>query len=72
MDRNEYIQKLQTDLDRWNGQIAAWEETVRESQGALHGRLKEHLASWRDQRNLAAHKLREVEKQRSARKAASR
>jgi flagellar biosynthesis chaperone FliJ len=62
INRNEYIQKLQTDLDHWNSQIAAWEETVRESQGELHSRLEEHLASWRDQRDLAAERLREVER----------
>lgn len=69
MHRQEYIRRLKRDLDRWNGQIAAWEETLFELRSVARRKLAERIESWRSQRNAVAQRLRELQ---SASDAASR
>lgn len=61
MHRQGYIRRLKGDLRRWDGQIAAWEETLLEVRGDARRKLAERVASWRDERNVVARRLRELQ-----------
>ena len=61
MTRDQFIQKLKTDLNRWSEQIDAWEGALDEADGRLRARLQPHLDAWRDQRSLTEHRLREMQ-----------
>jgi anti-sigma factor RsiW len=71
MHRQGYIRRLKRDLHRWDGQIAAWEETLFEVRGDARKRLAGRVASWRGQRNAVASRLRELQSESAPRGARS-
>jgi len=48
MTREEYVQKLKSQIDQWNTQMAAWEGAAKGAQSQLAGQL-EQLKQRRDE-----------------------
>lgn len=56
---NEILTKLKAGLDRWNAEIDELEEAVRQKKAQVDQEYAERIASLKQKRNEAKHKLRE-------------
>lgn len=59
--RNEYIEQLKNNLDKWNADLAKWEEKARGAKTDLRIEYDMKLEALRKQREEAAAKLKEVQ-----------
>lgn len=55
--RDEYIEKLKTQLDEWNAEIAKWEAKSREAQAAVQAEYEQQLGVFRRQRDRAMEQM---------------
>ncbi|MEW6132164.1 MAG: hypothetical protein AB1591_03225 [Pseudomonadota bacterium] len=59
--RNEYIEQLKNNLDKWNAELAKWEEKARGAKTDLKIEYEMRLDALRKQRDQATAKLKEVQ-----------
>lgn len=59
--RNEYVEQLKNNLDKWNADLAKWEEKARGAKNDLKIEYEMRLDALRKQRDEAAAKLKEVQ-----------
>lgn len=59
--RDEYVDKLKKQLDRWNADMAAWEAKAKAAQAGVRAGYEKQLAALRLQRDHALEKLHEVQ-----------
>ncbi|MGE5098175.1 MAG: hypothetical protein ACM3SO_23775 [Betaproteobacteria bacterium] len=59
--RDEYVAKLQRQLDQWNADIAVWESKARTAQADAKKRFELELGELRAQREKALYNLRLLE-----------
>ena len=61
MNRDEYVQKLKTQLDVWNAEAAKWEAKAKQAQAGAEAEYRKQLETFRRQRDEAMKKLVEVQ-----------
>ncbi len=61
MTRDEYVQKLKTQLDQWNSQITKWEEKTKSAQTKMKADYENQLKIFRSRRDEAMTQLRQVQ-----------
>ena len=61
MSRDEYVRKLKTQLDQWNGEITKWEEKTRSAQTKMKADYEKQLKVFRSRRDDAMQQLRQVQ-----------
>jgi hypothetical protein len=57
-NRDEYIEKMKTQLDQWNGEIARWEARAKDAQAEARVDFDKRLEAVRQQREDALYQLR--------------
>jgi hypothetical protein len=55
--RDEYVEKMKTQLDQWNGEIAKWEARARETQAEARTELDKRIEAVRQQREQAMYQM---------------
>jgi chromosome segregation ATPase len=61
MTRDEYVQKLKTQLDQWNSEVAKWEEKAKSAQTKMKAEYEMQLKTYRSRRDEATTQLRQVQ-----------
>ncbi len=61
MTRDEYVQKLKTQLDQWNSEITKWEEKTKSAQTKMKADYEKQLNIFRSRRDEAMTQLRQVQ-----------
>jgi hypothetical protein len=61
MNRDEYVQKLKTQIDTWNAEAARWEERMRKAQAGMKAEYERQLESFRSRRDEAMAELRRLQ-----------
>ncbi|HMK13760.1 MAG TPA: hypothetical protein VK460_01930 [Burkholderiales bacterium] len=61
MTRDEYVQKLKTQLDQWNSEITKWEAKTRSAQAKMKADYENQLKALRSRRDDAMTQLRQVQ-----------
>ena len=61
MTRDEYVQKLKSQLDEWNAEVQKWEARSAEVQAEARVEYDRQLATFRQQRDQALAQMREVQ-----------
>jgi predicted nucleic acid-binding Zn-ribbon protein len=61
MTRDEYVQKLKTQLDQWNSEITKWEVKTRSAQTKMKADYDTQLKALRSRRDEAMNQLRQVQ-----------
>lgn len=59
--RNEYVEKLKENLDKWNADIGVWEEKARVAKNDMRIEYEMKLEALRQQRAEATEKLKELQ-----------
>ena len=59
--RDEYVNKLKTQLDEWNAQVAKWEAKAKEAQAGARTGYEKQLEAFRHQRDQALEQMRRVQ-----------
>src|SRR5690606_38076212 len=62
MTRDEFVQRMKAELDRWNAQFGEWEKKTREAQAGLREHYERHLDMLARQRAEAARRLEEAQR----------
>ena len=55
--REEYVDKLKTQLDQWNAEIAKWEAKAREAQVGTRAEFEKRLEALRQHREQAMYQM---------------
>jgi hypothetical protein len=55
--RDEYVEKMKAQLDRWNADIAKWEAKAQETQAGARVEYDKQLAALRQQRDQMLYQL---------------
>jgi len=58
--RDEYVEKMKSQLDEWNAQVAKWEAKTQEAQAGARGEYEKQLEAFRRQRDQALEQMRRV------------
>ena len=61
MNRDEYVNKLKTQLDEWNAQAAAWEEKAKAAQAGMKAEYQKQLAAFNSRRDEALYQMKLVQ-----------
>ena len=61
MDRDEYIQKLKSQIDQWNAEAAKWEAKAKAAQAGMQVDYAKQLGQYRARRDEALAELRRVQ-----------
>jgi lipid II:glycine glycyltransferase (peptidoglycan interpeptide bridge formation enzyme) len=61
MNRDEYVQKLKTQIDDWNAEAARWEERARKAQAGMKAQYERQLGDFRKKRDEAMTELRRLQ-----------
>ena len=61
MDRDEYVQKLKTQIDRWNAEAGHWEAQMKAAQGKLREDYAAQLEKVKGQRDEMAGHLKQLQ-----------
>lgn len=73
MMRERHLEKVKSELERWNAAANAWEAKTRATRTELRGQYRRQLAALRGGRAVATERLRELrEVSRAARREMSR
>ena len=57
MNRDEYVQKLKDQLDRWNAEAKQWEQKTKEAQAHMKAEYEKQLAHLHGQRDLVLYQM---------------
>lgn len=61
MQRDEYIQKLKTQLDEWNAEMAKWEAKAASAQADARPEYERQLETFRRQRDEGLEQMRKLQ-----------
>lgn len=61
MDRDEYVQKLKTQLDQWNAEAAKWQAKADEAQATMKQEYEKQLTTLHSRRDEAMVQLKLVQ-----------
>ena len=56
-NRDEYVEKMKTQLDQWNAEIAKWEVKSREAQAEARAEYDKRLETLKQQREQAMYQM---------------
>jgi lipid II:glycine glycyltransferase (peptidoglycan interpeptide bridge formation enzyme) len=59
--RDEYVNKLKTQLDEWNAQVTKWEAKAKDAQSGARAGYEKQLEAFRHQRDQALEQMRRVQ-----------
>lgn len=59
--RDEFIEKLKSQLDQWNAEVARWEEKAKTAQAQMQAESAKQLAALRSQREKALDQLKQLQ-----------
>jgi len=57
MNREEYVQKLKTQLDEWNAEAKKWEAKASEAQAGMKAEYEKQLAAVNSRRDEALYQM---------------
>jgi lipid II:glycine glycyltransferase (peptidoglycan interpeptide bridge formation enzyme) len=57
MNREEYVQKLKTQLDQWNAEAEKWEAKANEAQAGMKAEYEKQLAAVNSRRDEALYQM---------------
>jgi lipid II:glycine glycyltransferase (peptidoglycan interpeptide bridge formation enzyme) len=60
-NREEYVEQLKTQLDKWNAEVSKWEGKTKAMQASARAEYDRQLAAFRKQRDEALAELRKVQ-----------
>ena len=61
MSRDEYVQKLKSQLDQWNAEAAKWEPKVRAAQDEVKVEYERQLALYHQRCDEGLQKMKEIQ-----------
>lgn len=61
MSRDEYVQKLKSQLDQWNGEAANWEAKSKTVQAEMKAEYERHLVLYRQRHDEGLQKMKEIQ-----------
>jgi flagellar hook-basal body complex protein FliE len=61
MNRDEYVEKLKSHIDRWNSEAAKLEERAKQAQASAKAGYAAQLEKFREQRNHAIDEMKRVQ-----------
>ncbi len=61
MNRDEYVQKLKTQLDQWNAEAAKWEAKANEAQAGMKAEYEKQLAELNRRRDEALEQMKRLQ-----------
>jgi flagellar hook-basal body complex protein FliE len=61
MNRDEYVEKLKSHIDRWNGEAAKLEARAKQAQASAKAGYAAQLEKFREQRNHAIDEMKRVQ-----------
>jgi lipid II:glycine glycyltransferase (peptidoglycan interpeptide bridge formation enzyme) len=61
MNRDEYVQKLKTQIENWNAEAARWEEKARKAQAGMKAEYERQLENFRKKSDEAMVELRRLQ-----------
>ena len=61
IDRDEYVQKLKTQIDQWNAEAAHWEEKAKKAQAGMKAEYERQLEQFRVRSREAVDELRRLQ-----------
>ena len=59
--RDEYVEKLKTQLDQWNAEVAKWEAKAQKAQAGARVEYEKQLKEVRRQRDQALEQMKRVQ-----------
>lgn len=59
--RDEYVAKLKQQLDRWNAEVATWEDKAKQAGTGMKAEYDKHIGDLRQQRDQAMERMRQVQ-----------
>lgn len=57
INREEYVQKLKSQLDQWNAEAAQWEQKARDAQAHMKAEYEKQLAAVNSRRDEALYQM---------------
>ena len=60
-NRDEYVEKLKSQLDHWNAETAKWETQAKATQASMRAEYEKQLATFRQKRDDAIAQLTKVQ-----------
>ena len=61
ISRDEYIQKLKSQIDKWNAEAAKWEAKAKQAQAGMQAQYAKQLEQFHARRNEALAELRRMQ-----------
>lgn len=61
MNRDEYVQKLKSQLDEWNAEAAKWEIKAKAAQDGVKSEHQRQLALFHQRRDEGMQKMKEIQ-----------
>jgi lipid II:glycine glycyltransferase (peptidoglycan interpeptide bridge formation enzyme) len=61
MNRDEYIQKLKSQIDQWNAEAAKWEAKMKQAQAGMQAEYKRQLDQFRSRRDAAMNEIKRLQ-----------
>ena len=59
--REEYVQKMKSQLDQWNAEVGKWEEKTKSAHADMKVEYEKQLESFRSKRDEAMYQLHQVQ-----------
>jgi len=61
VNRDEYVQKLKSQIDQWNAEAAKWEAKTKQAQAGMQAEYAKQLEQFRGRRDAALAELQRVQ-----------
>jgi lipid II:glycine glycyltransferase (peptidoglycan interpeptide bridge formation enzyme) len=61
ISRDEYVQKLKSQIDQWNAEAAKWEAKAKQAQAGMQADYAKQLEQYRGRRDAALAELRRLQ-----------
>jgi lipid II:glycine glycyltransferase (peptidoglycan interpeptide bridge formation enzyme) len=61
ISRDEYVQKLKSQIDQWNAEAAKWEAKAKQAQAGMQAEYAKQLEQYRGRRDAALAELRRLQ-----------
>ena len=61
ISRDEYVQKLKSQIDSWNAEAAKWEAKAKQAQAGAQAEYAKQLEQFRGRREAASAELRRIQ-----------
>jgi lipid II:glycine glycyltransferase (peptidoglycan interpeptide bridge formation enzyme) len=61
MNRDEYVQKLKSQIDQWNAEASKWEAKAKQAQAGAQAEYTRQLEQYRARRDAAMGELKRVQ-----------